>query len=331
MGTVLKAALLAAALAVTSAATAGCGSDGPEGAADDGRPLVVAATPQLADLAANVAGERAAVEAVLDAEADPHDYEPRPSDAERLLDADLILRSGGDLDLWVDELIEGSGSEAPVLTALDEAETIEGGHEHEPGEEEGGEEHATDGGEGVDPHWWQDPRNAALVTEAIGEELAAVDPGGAARYRRNAAAYVRRVRGLDREIAACMDTIPAERRKLITTHDALGYYAHRYDIEVVGATIPALTTQAQPSAGETAELVRLIREEQVATIFPEAGVSPELETAIAEEAGATVGPELWVDTLGPAGSDGETYLEAIASNSEKLAAGFGSRCEIEVG
>ena len=119
-----------------------------------------------------------------------------------------------------------------------------------------------------------------------------------------------------------MQSIPEEQRKLVTTHDALGYYADRYEIEVVGAAIPALTTQAQPSAGEVDELVAQIEEEGVNAIFPEAGVNAELEDAIADETGAVVGEELWADTLGPEGSSGETYLEAMAANTEALADGF---------
>ena len=108
----------------------------------------------------------------------------------------------------------------------------------------------------------------------------------------------------------------------MTSHDALGYFADRYGIEVVGAAIPALTTQAQPSAGETAELVELIEGEDVGTIFPEAGVSESLEDAIADEAGASVGGELWADALGPEGSSGATYVDAMRSNAETIATGM---------
>ena len=128
--------------------------------------------------------------------------------------------------------------------------------------------------------------------------------------------------------------MPADQRKLVTSHDALGYYADRYGIEVIGTAIPALTTQAQPSAGETAELVDAIRATGVSTIFPEAGVSAELERAIADEAGAEVGDELWADTLGPAGSDGATYIESLEWNTARLVEGFtgGERtCSISIG
>ena len=297
---------LCTALAVFSlvVAVAGCGDSG-----DEPGVVVTATTTQLADLARNVAGERAEVDGLLSTSSDPHDYEPRPSDAEALIDADLILKSGGDVDAWLDQLVESAGSDAPELVLLDRVDQLEADGE-------------------VDPHWWQDPRNAVLAVDAIRDDLIAVDPDGRAQYERNAAAYVAEIERLDRGIAACIERVPESERKLVTSHDSLGYFANRYGIEVIGTAIPALTTQAQASAGETAELVDLIRDEDVTSVYPEAGVSSELEEAIAEEAGATVGEELWADTLGPEGSGGETYLGALASNAEAMVDGFGGECEL---
>src|SRR5690606_36787553 len=142
------------------------------------------------------------------------------------------------------------------------------------------------------------------------------------------------LRALDREIAACLQAIPPQERKLVTTHDSLGYFAHRYDLELIGTAIPALSTQAQPSAGETAKLVELIREEGAPAIFPEAGVDASVERAIADEAGVAVGGELWADTLGPEGSGAETYVDALASNAEAIADGLSGEpgsCRITAG
>lgn len=281
----------------------GCGNDDEGG--ETAETTVIASTTQLADLARNVAGERTDVVGILSANSDPHDYEPQPSDAEAVIDADLILKSGGDLDEWLDELVESSGSDASQLVLIDQVETLAG-----------------EASEETDPHWWQDPRNAIAAVEAIRDELIAVDPGGSDEYERNAAAYVRELEQLDLAVGECIERIPVAQRKLVTSHDALGYFADRYGIEVVGAAIPALSTQAQASAGETAELVDLIDETGVKAIFPEAGVSGELEQAIATEADATVGGELWADTLGPEGSGGATYVDAIESNAAALADGL---------
>ena len=133
---------------------------------------------------------------------------------------------------------------------------------------------------------------------------------------------------LDREIASCMRTVPGEDRLLVTGHDALGYFADRYGIDVIGTAVPALTTQAQPSAGETAELVDLIDEAGVRVVYPEAGVNDDLERAIAAEAGAEVGGDLWADTLGPEGSPQSTYLGALRSNAAAILAGFGAECPL---
>jgi ABC-type Zn uptake system ZnuABC Zn-binding protein ZnuA len=285
---------------VGSVALAACGSDS---SASDGEPTVVASSTQVADLTRNVAGDRAEVVGILTANSDPHDYEPKPSDAEALADADLVLDSGGDLDLWMGDLVDSSGTDAPVVSLIDSVRTISGD-------------------EGTDPHWWQDPRNAIEAVEAIRDQLTAIDPDGRSTYERNATRYTDEISAVDRKIAACYQRVPEAERKLVTSHDALGYYAQRYGIDVVGSTIPALTTQAQPSAGETAQLIDLIRSEHVNAVFPEVGVSTALEQAVADETGAEIGAELYADSLGPEGSAGATYLGALAANTDTLVDGF---------
>jgi ABC-type Zn uptake system ZnuABC Zn-binding protein ZnuA len=290
-------AAIAAVLLLLVAALAGCGED--DGSAAGGRVTVVATTTQAADLARNVAGDGVDVVSLLAPNADPHEYEVRPRDLQVLVDADLIVRSGGDLDEWLQGAIDGAGSEAPVVTLIDAVRVAEG-----------------------DPHWWQDPRNAMLAVAEIERALSAADPANAAAYAANARRYTARLRRLDRAVAACVDRVPAARRKLVTTHDALGYYARRYGIDVIGAVIPSLSTRGQPSAGETAKLIDTIREQDVRAIFAESSVNAKVEEAIASETGATVGEALWADTLGPPGSDGETYVRSIAANTRALVEGF---------
>ena len=296
-------------LAAAAALLAGC-SDDP-GAGGDGASLrVVATTTQLADFARQVGGERVAVETILGPVADPHDYEPRPSQARAVAEADIVLESGGDLDAWLGEVIEGAGGDAQRVVLLDAVRTRRGD-------------------DGVDPHWWQDPRNAARAVRRIRDTLTAADPAGRAGYAAAAGRYVERIRTLDAAIARCMRAIPAARRRLVTNHDAFGYFAARYDIVVLGSIAPALSTAAQPSAGDVRRLVAAIRRERVRTIFPEAAVGRRLERAVADEAGAQVGPPLYADTLGPPGSDGATYLGALRHDAAALAAGFaGRRCDL---
>jgi ABC-type Zn uptake system ZnuABC Zn-binding protein ZnuA len=290
--------LIALALALVS----GCGDEdeGEAGASID----AVATTTHVADLVRQVGAERIGVDGIMPSGADPHDFEPRPSDAAALSEADVVFRSGGDIDEWLGELIESAGGDATEVMLLDSVSGMEG---------EGGE---------LDPHWWQDPRNAILAVAAIRDALAEADPDGRAGYERNAATYTRELRRLDTDIERCIQRVPPDKRKLVTTHDALGYFAERYDIEVIGAVIPSLSTQAQPSARDVNELVEQIEEEGVEALFPEVAVSQRLEQAISRESGAEVGRELWTDSLGPDGSGAETYLDAMRANAAALAEGM---------
>jgi ABC-type Zn uptake system ZnuABC Zn-binding protein ZnuA len=175
--------------------------------------------------------------------------------------------------------------------------------------------------------------NVRAAVAKIASSLAAADPAGAAAYRQDAAAYAGRVAELDTAIERCMSRVPAGDRKLVTDHDAFAYLADAYDLEVVGAVIPATTTQAQPSAGEVAELARTIEREDVRAVFPESSLDPRLARAIADRTGARVGGTLYADTLGPRGSAGATYLGSMAANADALVRGFTDgreRCDVDV-
>jgi len=284
------------------AALAGCGGE----AASGDRTSVVATTTQAADIVASVGGDRVDVDPLLSPNADPHDYEPRPSDAEAIARAALVVRSGGDLDEWLGDVIGSSGADPALLTLLDRVQRRDD-----------------------DPHWWHDPRNGVRAAEAVRDALVKADPAGRATYESNARAYARALTRLDRAVARCMADVPAERRKLVSTHDSLGYFAARYGVDVIGSVLDSLSTQAQPSAGDTQALVDQMREQDVKVVFAESSVDPRLERAIADEAGARVGEPLWADTLGPPGSSGDTYAKSIAANANALARGFGNRgCDL---
>jgi ABC-type Zn uptake system ZnuABC Zn-binding protein ZnuA len=285
---------------VLIAVLAGCGErSGPSG----DRPVVVATTTQAGDFVRNVAGRRAQVEQILRPNSDPHAYEPRPSDAAALTHARLVVRSGGDVDDWLGGLLDSAGRGATVLNLIDHVRT----------REQNGD---------LDPHWWQDPRNAETAVEAIRRAMVKVDPAGRRVYDRNARAYLAKLRRLDRATARCVEQIPPRLRKLVTTHDALGYYADRYGIQVIGAVLPSLSTQAQPSAKDVQALVDQIRRTGVRAIYPESSINGKLERAVARESGAVVGRALWADSLGPAGSSGATYTESIAANTGAIVDGL---------
>ncbi|HEX6390118.1 MAG TPA: metal ABC transporter substrate-binding protein, partial [Solirubrobacteraceae bacterium] len=238
---------------------------------------------------------------------DPHDYEPRPDDVRATAEADVVVVSGDGLDHWMeDEVVEQSGTKATVVDAGERVPFKVAGEE----------------GEQYDPHWWHDPRNMRAAVKTIANALAEADADNADAYRERAKAYDAEVARLDARIAACIDTIPRGERKLVTDHDAFGYFARRYGLSVVGAVIPSQTTQAQASAGDVAALVRTIRRERVRAVFPEESVNARLAKAVARQTGATSDLKLYGDTLGPKGSRGATYLTMEQANADAIVRGL---------
>lgn len=293
-------------VALAGFALAGCAGSG----SSDGEVEVVATTTQIGDFVRAVGGEAVSVDQILRPNTDPHDYEPRPSDVEAVASAELVFVNGDELDHWIDQVVDDSGSDATVadLGAVVPERLPGEGHEH--GESE------------YDPHWWHDPRNAEAAVREIERRLIAADPAQAASFRRNADAYLARIEALDAGIARCIDSVPPEQRKLVTDHDAFGYFANRYGLEVVGAVIPSQTTQAQPSARDLSDLASLIDREGVKAVFPESSLSSRAADAIARQTGASADYTLYGDTLGPADSDGATYLAMEAANADAVIRGL---------
>jgi ABC-type Zn uptake system ZnuABC Zn-binding protein ZnuA/ABC-type Mn2+/Zn2+ transport system permease subunit len=305
-------AAAAAATVAVALLVAGCGSS----ASGDDKLEIVATTTQIGDWVRAVGGDAVTVDQVLEPNTDPHEYEPRPSDVVAAAGASLVFASGDGLDSWIEEIVDDGGGDAPIVDlGAAVPERLPGEDEHA---EEGGDDHDSE----FDPHWWHDPRNAEAAVREIERHLAAADPGSRAQFRRNADAYLQRLHRLDAGIAACVERVPAARRKLVTDHDAFGYFAHRYGIEVVGAVIPSQTTQAQPSAKDVSELIDLIEREGVSAVFPESSLSAKVADAVARQTGAAAEYELYGDTLGPAGSDGDTYLKMEAANADAIVRGL---------
>jgi ABC-type Zn uptake system ZnuABC Zn-binding protein ZnuA/ABC-type Mn2+/Zn2+ transport system permease subunit len=298
--------LILAALIALGVLVAGCGSS----ASDGGQLQVVATTTQIGDFVREVGGNAVAVDQILQPNTDPHEYEPRPSDVADAAEAKLVFASGDEMDSWIDQIVSEGGSDAEVV---DLGAIVP---ERRPGESSGAEASR------YDPHWWHDPRNAEAAVTAIARRLTGADPSHRREFKRNARAYLAKLRALDAGIARCMNSVPVARRKLVTDHDAFGYFADRYGIEVVGAVIPSQTTQAQPSAKDLSALVQLIEREQVKAIFPDSSLSPKVAEAIASQTGASADYSLYGDTLGPEGSSGATYLTMEAANANAMVRGF---------
>jgi zinc/manganese transport system substrate-binding protein len=312
--------LLAASLACSDSDSDGGDATGAGGIA------VVATTTQIGDFARNVGGDRISLTVLLSANQDAHDFELEPSQIRAVAEADLVLRNGLELDAFLDKALEGSN--ATVATLATGIETQEGGHAaHDEDEEEEheGEEHEAETAEpgeeeheGIDPHVWFSVANAHHMVENLRDALIAADDDNADFYRDNAKSYLAQLDSLDTEIRAAVEGVPEQCRKLVTNHDVLGYYATSYGFEVVGAVIPSVSSDAQASAADVADIVRLIETEGVPAIFAEASINPALIQQVGRESGVTVVDDLYGDSLGAAGSDGATYIEMMRANTQKI-------------
>ena len=281
---------------------------GAPAAAADGEelPLAVATISILADFVRAVAGERLEVISIVHVGGDPHTYEPVPSDARRIADADLVVRNGLGLERWLDRLI-AANAKTRVVTATEGLVPLvqaDGDYEGHP-----------------DPHLWMDPRLAAAYVRNIEAALAERYPQHATEFTRNARGYAERLEALDRDIAHELSGIEEEHRKLVTTHDAFRYFGRRYGVEVV-ATIWGISTEREPSAREIRTIVDGIREQGVRSVFVETTVNPTLMLRIAEETGIHVGAPLYGDSVGPPGSGADTYVGMMRANANAVAEGL---------
>jgi ABC-type Zn uptake system ZnuABC Zn-binding protein ZnuA/ABC-type Mn2+/Zn2+ transport system permease subunit len=299
-------ALAAGAAALALLGLGGCRSVG----GSNGKPVAVATTTQLGDFAREVGGDAVDVHQLLQPNTDPHEYEPRPSDVVATADAKVVFTNGDKLDRWMGKVVSQSGGH-PKAVDLSGTNVL-----RLPGESSGPEASR------YDPHWWHDPRNAEAAVAGIRDALAAAEPSKRALFDRNAAAYIGRLRALDAHIRGCFATVPRAERKLVTSHDAFGYFARRYGVTVVGAIIPSQTTQAQPSARDVARLSDQVRREHVRAIFLESSVSPKLAEAVAREDHVIGNLTLYGDTLGGRGSSGATYVDMERHNADAMLRGF---------
>jgi zinc/manganese transport system substrate-binding protein/manganese/iron transport system substrate-binding protein len=276
-----------------------CGSGGPStSGAAEGSLKVVATTTVFADLLRNVAGDRAVVDSIIPPGAGPEDYEPKPDDARKLADADLIVSNGVGLDDFLDDLIAAAGKESAARLVLgDGLETI-----------------TVEGEE--NPHFWLDPTIVAEhYVPAISAKLAELDAAGAAAYEANAAAYIDELGAMDAANAAMIETIPVQNRKLVTFHDAFPYFAEHYGFELVGVIVE--NVGQEPTASELAALVETVKAAGVKAVFSEAQFSPDLAQTLADEASVTdVVTTLYNDTVGPPPTD--TYLKMMEWNVNEI-------------
>jgi zinc/manganese transport system substrate-binding protein len=268
---------------------------------------VVASFSILADFARAVGGSEASVTSLVGPNGDSHVYEPTPADVKKVAKARVIVVNGLALEGWLNRLLEASGSRAVVVVASEGVATIaqaEASHEH------GGE--AEEGNGGIDPHAFQDVGNAIIYVRNIAQALCAAEAEACASFRRNAAEYVARLEALDAEVRAAVARIPEDKRRIITSHDAFGYFAHAYGMKFLAPE--GLSTDAEASAADVAKLIEQIRSEKASALFVENISDERLIEQIGRETGLKVSGVLFSDALSPPEGPASTYVQMMQHN-----------------
>ncbi|MGS1110683.1 metal ABC transporter substrate-binding protein [Achromobacter anxifer] len=278
----------------------------------------VASFSILGDIVREVGGADVSVTTLVGPDGDAHEYEPTPGDAKKLAAARVLFVNGLDFETWMPRLAKASGFAGATVVASQgvKPRTFAGGHDD-------GHDHDHDHGHGhhhsgADPHAWQNLANGVIYARNVADGLAAADPAHADAYRQRAQAYGARLQALDAQVRKTFAAIPAERRKIVTSHDAFGYFGDAYGV----AFIPAMgvSTDAEPAAGEVARIIEQVKRERVPAVFVENISSPKLVQQISRETGAKVGGTLYSDALSKPGQPGATYLEMFEWNARQLAA-----------
>jgi zinc/manganese transport system substrate-binding protein len=282
---------------------------------------VVASFSILGDMVAQLGGERIVLRVIAGPDADAHSFQPRPSDVAALRDARLVLRNGLGFDGWMDRLVSAAGFRGALVTATEgiTPRAMAGhshGHSHGQGHSHGGagrrRPHSVGPASVPDPHAWQDLRLGQVYLRNIAAALIAADPAGEATYRRNAEAYAARLTALDSWVRAQVETVPQDRRRVVTSHDAFGYFGAAYGITFLAPQ--GVSTEDEPSAAEIARLIRQIREQRITAVFMENMTNPAMIRRIAAEAGVQLGGRLYVDALSPPDGPAPTYEAMFRHN-----------------
>ena len=276
----------------------------PAHAAD---PLPVTASFSiLGDLVRVVGAQRVAVTTLVGPDEDAHVFEPKPSDVKTILGSKLLVTNGLGFEPWAGKLAKSAGykGETVIVSKGVKARTMADEHGHAES----------------DPHAWQNPNNVALYVRNIAASLSRVDPAGASAYLANAETYVKELQTLDAWAKEQFAAIPAVKRKVITSHDAFGYFAAHYGSKFLAPQ--GVSTEAEPSAKQVAQLIRQLQREKIKAVFVENMTNPKLLAQLSKDAGATVGAALYADALSAPDKPGSTYLQMMRHNVTQLAAGM---------
>ena len=294
-------ALLLAGLAFVSAGTSANSQDKTQG-----KIKVVATFSILGDLVKNVGGDRVEAVTLVGPNSDAHVFSPTPADAGTLAAAKLVFVNGLGLEGWITRLVKASGTRVPTVVASKGIKSRKMEDEDHPGKEV------------TDPHAWQSIANAKIYVANIRDGLSKADPAGKGTYEFNAKVYLARLDELEWEVTAAIKRIPADHRKIITTHNAFGYFGAAYGLEFIAPE--GVSTDSEPSAKDVAKIIAQVRRQKIPAVFMENISDPRLMQQIAKETGARIGGTLYSDALsdskGPAGS----YIDMIRNNIRELLA-----------
>jgi zinc/manganese transport system substrate-binding protein len=261
---------------------------------------VVATMTILADFVREIGGERVDVTSIVGPNGDAHVYDPSPADSRRVAAAKLVVENGLGLEGWISRLAKASGTRARIVVATTGVAPRKDADAHG----------------GIDPHAWQSVANAKIYVANIRDALIAVDPEGGAGYETRAQDYIARLDALDREVRDAVAKIPPDRRRIVTTHDAFGYFADAYGLAFVAPA--GFSTEAEVSAKNVAKIIRQIRAEKFPAVFLETISDPRLIDRIARETGAKVGGALYSDALSPPDGPAGTYIAMVRRNITEL-------------
>lgn len=263
---------------------------------------VVATFSILADMTATIGGDVIALTTLVPPDGDAHSYQPRPSDLRALRDAAVLVKNGLGLEGFMARMAKAAGFRGTriVATAAVVPRRMTQGRATVP-----------------DPHAWQDPRNGVLYARTIAAGLTGALPAASAELRSRADAYVAEIEAADRFVAQALAAVPPDRRRIITSHDAFGYFAARYGVEMIG--VQGLDTDTEPSARDMARLVAQIRRERIRAVFVENMTDGRLAEMLARESGAAVGGRVFSDALSPPGGPADTYVKMLRHNATLFA------------
>ena len=267
---------------------------------------VVASFSILGDLVRVVGGDRVTVTTLVGLDEDAHVYEPKPADARAIVQSKLLVTNGLGFEPWAQKLVRSTGylGDTVVASTGIKARLMAG----------------EKGSNDLDPHAWQNPVHVMVYARNIAASLAKVDPAGAAVYRANADSYVNELQALDADAKAQFAAIAQNKRKVITSHDAFGYFGAQYQIKFLAPQ--GASTDQEPSAKQIAQLIRQIQREKIRAVFVENMTSPRLLAQLSKDAGTKPGPPLYVDALSAADEPASTYLKLMRYNITQLAAGM---------